>query len=242
MNILLTTCKNRRDHLRSALVSWRYLLPAWVPLVVAVDDPDAVVLLNEVYAELPHLWASESQRGFSRLLAIAAGVRALPPEAETVALFDADLVALVHTGDWLAGDYSRSFKFCGPAAGARYNRDDYGVLVSSASVLRKAFEVLGDVSDWGGYGWEDCLIRCACWTVCNQGGASSAPAAWAHIPHSDLLRINTSAECESLAHQAGRNYRRLMVGLDHLSEVIGTPWRETSIWEDCIPWARPSAA
>lgn len=239
MNILLTTCKNRRQHLEPALRSWRYMLPGWVPLLVAVDDPEAVEILEAIYPEQPHLVVRASQRGFSRLLAIAEGVRALPPEAETVALFDADLVALVHTVDWLRGDYSQSFKYCGPAPGARYNRDDYGVLVSSANVLRRAFEVLGDVSDWGGYGWEDCLIRCACWTVCNQGGQSSEPAAWAHIPHGDSLRINTSADCESLAAQAGRNYRRLIRGLEHLSEVIGTPWRSTTIWEDCIPWARP---
>jgi hypothetical protein len=216
------------------------MLPDWVPLLVAVDDLEAVEILEAIYPERPHLSVTTSQRGFSRLLAIAEGVRALPLEAATVALFDADLVALIHTSIWLSGDYSRSFKYCGPAPGSRYNRDDYGVLVSSAQVLRNAFELLGDVSGWGGYGWEDCLIRCACWAVCNQGGQISEPAAWAHIPHDDGLRIRTSADCESLAAQASRNYRRLMVGLDHLSEVIGTPWRATTIWEDCIPWARPS--
>lgn len=241
MHCIITTCRNRREHLEQAARSWRFMLPGWLPILCAVDDPEAVALVDRIYGTEAHLSVSTSQRVFSRLAAISAAVEALPVEAENVALFDADVVALLHTRQWLSGDFSSAFQFAGPSESGDFNRDDFGVLVTSASVLRTAFELISEVVPiWDGYGWEDCLIRCACWVVCDSGGGRLRPAAWAHIPHSDELRMATVPTFESIAAQAGRNYRRLLASLDVLSQYMAVPWRESSMWRECIPWCEPT--
>ena len=240
MNVIISTCKGRSEHLRDALPSWRDCLPGWLPLVVAVDDPAAASLVREVCRGREFGLVEISQVGFSRLGAIAAAVERLPFDAQSVVIFDADLVALLHTESWLAGDWSNAFQIVGPAPNGSFCRDDFGVIVSSAKVFRAAFELLGDISDWTGYGWEDVLLRAACWYVTN-GAVKKSPARWAHIPHSDEMRRQASSGGESIRAQALANYRRLRVGLEHLSEVSGVRWEATTLWEDCVSWARPAA-
>ena len=238
MNVILTTCKGRSKYLEPALKSWRFMLPGWTPALVAVDDPKAVALLATTYFGEPSLLTELSQPGFSRLLALKAAVEAFPSEVERVILFDADVIALLHTGKWLSDLPPRSFRIVanGPC------RDDFGVLLTTAEVLREAFAVLGDVSDWTGYGWEDNLLRAACWAV-TGGRVETRPAAWAHIPNPNDIRLENSATRESVAAQAGANYLRLQRDVRRLAERMGrADWSGTSLYHDCMPWVRENAA
>lgn len=230
MNIILTTCKNRREHLAIALESWRACLPGWVPMVVAVDDPAAVDLTARIYLGLPWLAVPATHRGFSRLLAIRAGVMDLEPDVDRVVIFDADVVALLGTLSWLTGDLGGGFRFPSVSPG-RAGFDDTGVLLTTAPVLRAAFNLLGDISDWEGYGWEDILLRYACWFV-TGGVVSHAPACWAHIPHSDAGRL-ASYHGTRLADQARVNARRCQRDLERMAAIKGVDLRASTITSDC---------
>ena len=236
MNVILTTCKGRSEHLRPALQSWLDFMPGWSPVVVAVDDPRAQAITREICARREYALVCMSQNGFSRLGALSAGVDDLPPDTESVAILDADCVMLLHSRHWFIGDWSDAFRIVEPEANGSFCRDDFGDLLTHANVLRTAYDLLGDISDWVGYGWEDVLLRCACWVV-TEGHVKRAPARWAHIPHTDELRRDASPGHESLRNQASVNYSRLMAALHGLEQYLGRPWRETSILDDCRSWA-----
>ena len=230
MKVIVTTCKNRRQHLAPALASWRQFLPDWVPLLVAVDDPEAVSMLAKTYLGAEWLATECTQPSFSKLQAQAAGVAALPDGAAQVAMLDCDVVALLGmtdhclsaplAGGFMIPDHRRDGSdFC----------DDMGQLVAPAEVLREAFALLGDVTHWWGYGWEDVLLRCACWLV-TEGKVRRRPAHWAHIPHTNLERIAAFDADETTVEHARRNRPLILADLERICAPYGiTDWRKSGL-------------
>jgi len=231
VNVILTTCKNRRQHLGPALASWRQFLAGWVPLLVAVDDPEAVALLSKAYFGQPwHAELLEQPEGFSKLQAQAAGVRALPDNAETVAMLDADVIALLGvTNACLSEDLQGGFLIANHRDDGSDFCDDMGQLVAPANVLRDAFQLLGDVSAWWGYGWDDVLIRCACWLV-TDGKVRRRPAMWAHMPNTTRERLANFGVGETTLDHAGRNRPIFLEHLARICEPFGIDdWRKTGM-------------
>jgi hypothetical protein len=230
MKIILTTCKNRRQHLAPALASWRQFLPDWTPLLVAVDDPGAVSMLAQTYLGAEWLATEISHPAFSKLQAQAAGVAALPEGNHQVAMLDCDVVALLGMTDHcLSEPLAGGFLIADHRDDGSDFCDDMGQLVAPAEVLREAFELLGDVSHWWGYGWEDVLVRCACWLV-TEGKVRRRPAHWAHIPHSNRERVAAFDADENPTSQTGRNRHLILADLERICEPYGiTDWRKSGL-------------
>jgi hypothetical protein len=233
VNYIITTCKNRGSHLASALPSWRQLLPRWTPIVVAVDDPEAARLTREVYRDLPHVVVEMSLPGWRKLPILAAGVRALPPDAELVVLFDCDIIAALPTAGWLEQPLAG---FRVPEFGPHHAYPhDYGVLEADAQVLRGAFDLLEPImADWEGYGSEDVLIRCACWIAC--GGRVDKPLmAWAHIPHGHDLRTASYPEGTDIQALIRANYVRFDRDYPQICALAGLTAAESQrCFHDCL--------
>lgn len=237
MSFILTTCKNRRQHLTHAAQSWRAFLPGWEPVLVAVDDPEAIEVLSTAYGNVPWSAVQITQVGFSRLGALAAGLRYLGErggiaEGERVAILDADVVALFGSLEWLNAPLDGSFQLAGHRPDGSDHIDDMGQLLAPFGVLREAFDLIGDPSDWNGYGWEDILIRAACWFV-TGGKVLRRSAMWAHIPHGEAERLAGSPEGSTLREQSIANSRRFRRDLDRMAAACGIPdWRSTSLVAD----------
>jgi hypothetical protein len=237
MSFILTTCKNRRQHLIHAAQSWRAMLPGWEPLLIAVDDPEAVELVASAYGNAPWHAVQITQVGFSRLGAIRAGVdylnsRGGVPEGERVAILDADVVALFGSLDWLSSPLDGGFLVAGHRADGSDHIDDMGQLLTTAGVLRDAFDLIGSAPDWTGYGWEDILIRAACWFV-TGGKVLRKPALWAHIPHGEAERVAGSLPGSTLREQSIANASRFRRDLDRMAATCGiSDWRQTTLVAD----------
>jgi hypothetical protein len=232
MSIILTTCKNRREHLRHAAQSWRAFLPGWEPLLVSVDDPEAIEVLADAYADQSWGCVQTSQVG-----ALAVGVRHLFERGsiapgERVAILDADVVALFGSLEWLNSPLDGGFMVAGHRADGSDHLDDMGQLLTTAEVLREAFDLIGEANDWTGYGWEDILIRCACWFV-TGGKVRRKPVMWAHIPHGEKERLAGSEPGSTLRRQAVENSRRFLRDLERMAKASGIEdWHATSLVKD----------
>jgi hypothetical protein len=182
VNCIISTCKARSEHLAHGLSSWRAALPDWLPIVATADDPGAVGVVQRLCRGVPHILIEDSFDGWRKLRLLTQAVQSLPPEAERVVFFDADIVAVFGITDkWLRQDLCGAFIVPVYAPAPIYPHD-FGVLLTEASVARQAFSLFEDLlGDWHGYGSEDVLIRVAHFLI--TGKMIEAPIAWAHIRH-----------------------------------------------------------
>jgi hypothetical protein len=228
VNVIVTTCRDRWEHLAAALESWLTRLRGWVPIVVCCDDSVAAELASErLRAARCGLVVQTSQgQYFNRLEAIRVGASCLPsaPQAAgeflqrtvgsehalawpdavpvmRVAILDADTVAL--------GCTARVLESIGPdeiGVSTSQLRDDCGLLVCSGYALSAA---LGDIAPglFAGYGWEDIALRMMAWYHGGERAVGLRPC-WARIQHPERLRL--AHHPGSIPEAAGANHAALM--------------------------------
>lgn len=231
-NCIITTCKNRSKHLRFALESWRTFLPDWLPIVSTADDPEAVAAVRQVYEDRPHVLLEQSFDGWRKLRLLDAAVCALPDGADRVVLFDADIIAVFPTASWLARPLTGFVVPHFPPSDAYPH--DFGVLLTTAPVLRKAFDLIRPrLDDWQGYGSEDMLIRAACW-ITTQGAIERAPVGWGHIPHGHDIRAVSYAPGTDPEAQWRENQARFDRDFPAMCEQAGVGALRSRIFADCL--------
>lgn len=196
--------------MRETLPSWLEHLPAWDPIVVCADDPEATEYAAGELMLAGRGCVVEITQGryFNKFEALRAGCEIAswgqPPlgqiyrpdcaamfagevdptgdaSRDVIAIFDADTVALRST--------SQVLDRLGPEDGAisgSGHRDDMGLLICAVGVLRRAMRLI-PVGEFPGYGPEDCALRIATWTILRRRYHRLA-ACWARRTHRDRLR------------------------------------------------------
>lgn len=222
---LLSTCRGREMHLREALPTWLERMPTWTPVVVCCDDPRAAEYCCDEMERTGRGIAIVVTQGpeFNRLEAIRAGVRVLSSgvlaldrprgamlisfadhdwpivtrqDDSVVAIFDADTIATRQSERVFGAIFPDEVAISGTNI-----RDDFGLLVASLGVLRRAIDVIEPAS-FRGYGPEDCALRAAVWYA-NRRTFRRLTDGWTRRQHRNDLR--TRYYPDGLRATAGRN-------------------------------------
>jgi hypothetical protein len=219
---ILTTCRDRLEHLRESLPSVLQHLPNWTPLVVCCDDPEAAdyAMRTCFAAHRGCVLTCEQGQYFNKLEAERFGLQCLTKvvtdlEAdELVCFWDADVVATVETHEVLDGLSSDDVAVCGWGA----QPDDFGFLVSPLGVLYKAISKIGE-NQFVGYGPEDMAIRIAIWSIVRKPFVQ-VPAMWAHKQHTDHARSqHHPTGIKACSSTNGRQLDRIRADLVAASDV-----------------------
>lgn len=203
---IVTTCRDRLDHLRVSLPSWLERCPDWTPIIVCCDDPAAqAYAAGELMLAGRGVVASTKQDGYfdkveaARIgIAFAAGIMLEnadyegPPNAfnhmgkaswtAMLALLDADTVATERTQPMLNSIPEGGAAICGYG-----QRDDLGFLLAPTGQVWQGIQQIpkGAIR---GYGPDDVTLRIAVWSQ-RKRPFTLLPAYWARISHKDTRRV-----------------------------------------------------
>jgi hypothetical protein len=251
---IVTTCRDRLEHLSEALDTWLRWLPKWQPVVVCCDDEPAAQYAGQLLASIGRgiVLAVSQGAHFNKLEALRTAstfLEGTQHQARTVylseaarlatfqgpgrvALLDADTIATHRTAAALDAVEAHQFAI----AGGRLIHD-CGLLVAAEDVFAYAVGQL-EPNEIVGYGHEDIALRVGCWCATEGQMVRLPVGAWSRRNHSDLLRnrfnthqsIKASARANSLALQAFTHRMLPNAEERHRCEA------------DCYPWAQRAVA